>query len=124
MNTRKIQKLVKFIRDNRFNIYYNGSYKHMIGQLEENASCWVSQLIPDWYIAQEKCKVTHNPNEVVLCLGHDLEWVFEITEEMLHNATVSKNGEKLILTNYDNRGRPQKHYLSFPMQITVNKKIK
>ncbi len=125
MNTRKIQRLVKFIQEAPA-IYYepNSANQYMVGYLFEHPGHWPFGFLPKWYINDAKCEVTHNPNEIVLCLGHDLEWVFTITEEMLHNAKISKNGEKLILTNYDNEGRAQKHYLTFPMQITVNKKIK
>lgn len=125
MNTRKIQKLVKFIQEAPA-IYYepNSANQHMVGYLIEHPGNWPYGHIPQWYVNEAKCKVTHNPNEIVLILSHDLEWTFNITEGMLHNARVSPNGEKLILIDYDTKGKPQKHFLSFPMRITVNKKIK
>jgi hypothetical protein len=70
MNTRKIQKLVRFIQ-NASSIYYErGALKHMVGYLYEMLSYWTVR-IPAWYFNQEKCAVTHNPKQVVLSLGHD-----------------------------------------------------
>ena len=125
MNTRKIQRLVKFIQEAPA-IYYepNSANPYMMGYLVDHPGNWPCGCLPTWYVNEAKCKVTHRPNEIVLILSHDLEWEFEITEEMLHNAIISKNGEKLILTTFDNDGKRKKHFLSFPMQITVNKKIR